>query len=125
MDTEEIERTRKYMAKKNLKAETPTKTFCNQVKKLKKKAKLQCLLQERKLTPEEQNANPQQKQYTEITCQHKIKAQVKEFYGRLYNFQPTNPDKNEIMNAIGPQNIKTLNPQELENTEKEITMNEI
>ena len=125
LDNDEIEKTRKYMAKRNLKAETPTKTFCNQVKKSKKKAKLQCLLQERKLTLEEQNSNPQQKQYTEITCQHKIKAQVKEFYGRLYYFQPTNPDKEEIIHAIGAQNIKTLNTHELENTEKDITMAEI
>ena len=32
IDSEEIESTRKYMAKKNLEAETPTKAFCNQVK---------------------------------------------------------------------------------------------
>ena len=115
----------KIHGKKNLEAETPTKTFCNQVRKSKKKAKLQCLLQERELTLEEQNSNPQQKQYTEITCQHKIKAQVKEFYGRLYYFQPTNPDKQEILNAIGAQNIKTLNTHELENTEKDIKMAEI
>ena len=65
------------MAKRNLEAETPTKSFCNQVKRSKKKVKLQCLLQERKLTPEEQNTNPHQKQYTEIFCQHEIKAQVR------------------------------------------------
>ena len=59
------------MAKRNLEAETPTKSFFNQVNKL------QCLLQERKLTPEEQNANPHQKQYSEIFCQNKIKAQVR------------------------------------------------
>ena len=79
MDNDEIEKTRKYMAKRNLEAETPTKTFCNQVNKCKKKVKLQCLLQERKLTPEEQKQNPQQKQYTETFCQHEIKAQVKKF----------------------------------------------
>ena len=65
------------MANQNLEAETPTKSFCNQVKKAKKKVKLQCLLQERKPTPEEQNSNPHQKQYTEISCQQKIKAQVR------------------------------------------------
>ena len=54
------------MAKKNLGAETPTKSFCNQVNKSKKKFKLQCLLQESKLTPDEQNASQHQKQYTEI-----------------------------------------------------------
>ena len=77
------------------------------------KVKLQCLLQDLKLTPEEQNTNPQQKQYTEIFCRHKIKAQVKEFYGRLYNFQPTNPYKDQIIYAIGLDNIKTLNLHEL------------
>ena len=77
MDNDEVKKTHKYMAKLNLEAETPTKSFCNQVNKSKKKVKLQCLLQECKLTPEEQNANPQQKQYTEIFCQHKIKAQVR------------------------------------------------
>ena len=60
------------MAKWNLEAETPTKSFCNQVNKSKKKVKLQCLLQERKLTPEEQLANPNQKQNVNIFCQNKI-----------------------------------------------------
>ena len=83
MDNDEIEKTRKYMAKHNLEAETPTISFCNQVNKSKKKVKLECLLQEHKLTPEEQNTNPHQKQYTEIFFQNKIKAQVREFYGRL------------------------------------------
>ena len=113
------------MAKHNLETETPTKSFCNQVNKSKKKVKLQCLLQERKLTPEEQTANPYQKQYTEIFCHNKIKAQVREFYGKLSNLQPTNPDKDQILNAIGIENIKTLNPHELEQTEKEISMAEI
>ena len=58
MDNDEIEKTRKYIAKRNLVAETPTKAFCNHSKK---RTKLQCLLQERKLTPEELNANPHQK----------------------------------------------------------------
>ena len=53
MDHDEMGSTRKYMAKCNLEAETPTKSFCNQVNKSKKRVKLQCLLQERKLTPEE------------------------------------------------------------------------
>ena len=61
MDNNKVEKTQKYMAKRNLEAETPTKAFCNQVNKSKKRTKLQCLLQERKLTPEEQNANPHQK----------------------------------------------------------------
>ena len=74
MEAEECERTQKFMAKRNLEAETPTKAFCNQVRKAKNRAKLQCLLQERQPTAEEQNANPLRKQYNEITCQHKIKA---------------------------------------------------
>ena len=113
------------MAKRNLEAETPTKSFCNQVNRAKRKAKLQCLLQERNLTQAEIDTNPQQKQYTEIFCQQKIKEQVKEFYGRLYNFQPTSPDKDAILDAIGPQNVKTLNPHEIEQTESNITMSEI
>ena len=36
MDNNEIEKTRKYMAKRNLEAETPTKSYCNQIKKSKK-----------------------------------------------------------------------------------------
>ena len=83
MDNGEIKKTRKYIAKRNLEAETPTKSFCNQVNKSKKKVKLQCLLQERKLTPEEQIRNPQQKQHTEIFCQHKIKAQVTPMKNKL------------------------------------------
>ena len=52
----------KYIAKRNLEAETPTKSFWNQVNKSKKKVKLQCLLQERILTTEEQISNPNQEQ---------------------------------------------------------------
>ena len=39
----------------------------------------------------------------------------------MYNFQPTNPDKDKIINAIGIENIKTLNPHKLEQTEIEMT----
>ena len=44
IDNDEMESTREYMAKRNLEAETPTKSFCNQVNKSKKKVELQCLL---------------------------------------------------------------------------------
>ena len=37
MDNDEIQKTSKYMANCNLEAETPTKSFCNQVNKSKKK----------------------------------------------------------------------------------------
>ena len=47
MDNDEMESARRYMAKRNLEAETPTKSFCNQANKSKKKIKLQCLLQEK------------------------------------------------------------------------------
>ena len=47
------------------------------------------------------------------------------FYDRLYNFQSTNPDKDQIIDAIGLENIKTLNQHELDQTEKEIPMAEI
>ena len=86
-----MESTRRCMAKCNLEAETPTKSFWNQLNKSKKKVKLQCLLQELKLTPEEQIVNPNQKQYTDIFCQNKIKAEVRNFFGKLYNFQPKKP----------------------------------
>ena len=36
MDHDEMEKTHKYMAKRNLEAETPTKSFCDQVNKSKK-----------------------------------------------------------------------------------------
>ena len=49
------------MAQHNLEAETTTKNFCNQVNKAKQTVKLTCLLQERKLTPEETLADPTQK----------------------------------------------------------------
>ena len=65
------------MAKRNLEAETPTKSFCNQVNKAKKKVKLQCLLQERNLTQAEIDTNPHQKQYTEIFCQERQERYVK------------------------------------------------
>ena len=39
--------------------------------------------------------------------------------------KPTTPNREEIINAIGQENIKTLNPIELELTEREITMNEL
>ena len=109
----------------NLEAEPPTKSFCNQVNKSKKKVKLQCLLQERKLTPEEQKTNSNQKQYMEIFCENKIKAQVREFYANLYNHKHTNPDKEQILKEIGVVSIKTLTPNELEQTEKTNSMAEI
>ena len=43
----------------------------------------------------------------------------------MYNHKPTNPDREEIENTIGKNNIKTLTPEELVETEKQITMNEI
>merc|ERR1712082_345994 len=122
---EEEEKARKYMAQKNLEAETPTKAFCNQMNKVKKRTKLTCLLQERKLTPQEQETNPTQKQIEEIFCQSQIKTKVRDFYANLYNYRPTEPNIEEIREAIGKENIKTLTPEELSQTEKEITMEEI
>ena len=61
----------------------------------------------------------------ETFCQNKIKAQVREFYGQLYNHKSTNPDKEQILKEIGAENIKTLTPKELEQTEKNISMAEI
>ena len=106
-DSEEIENTRKFMAKINLEAKTPTKAFCNQVNNSKKKVKLHCLLEERNLTPDELLANPNQKQYVEIFCQNKIKDQVRGVYAKLYYHKPTNLDKDEILEHIGVENVKT------------------
>ena len=49
-DYEEQEAARKYMAKRNLEAETPTKNFCNQIKKPRKKVKLEHFLKKPKTT---------------------------------------------------------------------------
>ncbi len=124
-DYEEEEKSRRYMAQKNLEAETPTKAFCNQINKAKKRTKLSCLLQERKLTPQETLTDPTQKQFEEIFYQTKIKTQVRDFYANLYNHRPTNPYREEIENAIDKDNITTLTPEELVETEKQITMNDI
>ena len=43
LDIEETQKARKYMAKRNLEAETPTKAFCNQVNKAKKESKTSML----------------------------------------------------------------------------------
>ena len=72
-DYEEQEVAKRYMANRNLEAETPTKNFCNQIKKSRQKAKLACLLKERKLTPAETLDDPSQKQYEEILSQIQIK----------------------------------------------------
>merc|ERR1712239_63499 len=122
---EEEEKARKYMAQRNLEAETPTKAFCNQVNKNKKRTKLTCILQERKPTPQEEKNNPTQKQFEEIFCQVKIKDKVRDFYANLYNHRPTSPDKDEIIRYVGKENLKTLTPDELAQTEKEISMYEI
>merc|ERR1712059_42314 len=98
---DEEEKARKYMAQRNLEAETPTKNFCNQINKSRKKVKLSCLLRERKLTAHETLTDTTQKQFEEIFCQTKIKDEVRDFYANLYNFNPTNPDGVEIENAIG------------------------
>ena len=84
IDYDEQESAKKYMAKRNLEAETPSKNVCNQIKKSKQKAKLTCLMQERDPTPEELIDNPTQKQYEEIFSQVKIKDHVKNFYSALY-----------------------------------------
>ena len=73
LDSEETQKARKYMAKRNLEAETPTKAFCNQVNKAKKKTKLQCLLQERNLKQVEIDTNPQQKQSQKFFARQKLK----------------------------------------------------
>ena len=99
------------MAKRNLEAETPTKNFCNQINKSRKKAQLSCLLQERKLTPQETLDDQTQKKSEEIFCQTKIKDKVRDFYANLYNFKPTNPNEEEINNDIGKNYIKNINPQ--------------
>ena len=36
----------------------------------------------------------------------------------MYNLQPTSSDKDQIIDAVGLENINTLNPHELEQTEK-------
>ena len=77
IDYDKQETARKYMARRNLEAETPSKNFCNQIKKSKQKAKLTCLFQERNPTPEEAIENPTQKQYEEISSQAKNKNHVK------------------------------------------------
>ena len=101
-DYEEQEAARKYMAKRNLEAETPTKSFCSQIRKSKERVKLTNLIKERKLTQAEQLADPTQKQFVEIF--------VKDFYSSLYAKKTTNPNSEEILNAVGKDNIKTLNP---------------
>ena len=119
---QEQEVARKYMAKRNLEDETPTKKFCNQIKKFRQREKLTCLLIERKLSRAETPADPIQKQNEEIFSQTKIKNHVKDFYSNLYAKKPTTPNSDEIIKAVGKDNIETLNPQELELTEKEISM---
>ena len=95
------------------------------MKNSKKKVKLHCLLQECNLTPEELIENPNQKQYTEVLCQDKIKDQVIDFYAKLYYQKPTGPDKDEILRHIGAENVNTITQNELEDTEKSLSMAEI
>ena len=77
IDYEDQETARPYLANRNLEAESPTKKICDKVKKFHKKEKLTCLLQERKLTAHELQADPTQKQYEEIFSQDKIKDHIK------------------------------------------------
>ena len=84
MDHDEQEAARRFLAKRKLEAETPTKNLCNQVKKSKQKTKLTCLLQERELTPQEFSKHPIQVQYEEIHSQAKIKAKAKDFSTKRY-----------------------------------------
>ena len=94
---EDQETARRYLANRNLEAETPTKNFCNQVKNSRKKAKLTCLLQERKLTANEFQNDPTQKQYEEIFSKAKIKDHVKNFYTALYAKNPPNLTKLKLL----------------------------
>ena len=91
-----MESTRKYMAERNLETDTPTNSFCNQVNKSKKKVKLQWMLQERKLTPEEQITNPNQKQYGEIFCQNKLKPKLENIMQTFTITNPQTPTKNKF-----------------------------
>ena len=75
-DHEEEEKARKYVAKSNLEAETPSKNLCNQINKSQKNVKLSFLLQERKPTlretlayPTKNFANPKSKIKSEIFTQ--------------------------------------------------------
>ena len=43
---------------------------------------------------------------------------IKDFYSSLYSKRDADPNLDEVLEAVGPQNIKTLNSQELGNTEK-------
>ena len=43
----------------------------------------------------------------------------------MYNHKPTNTDREEVEDAIGEDKIKTLTLEELVETEKQITINEI
>merc|ERR1712059_151879 len=58
IDIDEQEAAKKFLAKRNLEAETPTKNFCNQVKKSKQKTKIACLLEKRAPTPQEFARDP-------------------------------------------------------------------
>ena len=46
-------------------------------------------------------------------------------YSDSYAKRQTNTNKEDILNRIGTQNLKTINPLELQETEKNITMAEL
>ena len=72
----------------------------------------------KKTYPQETLTDQTQKQFEEIFSQKKIKSHVRDFYANLFNFKPMNPDRGEIKNSIGRDNIKTPTPDELSEAEK-------
>ena len=60
MDDDKIEKTREYMAKRNLEAKTPTKSYCNQVNKSKKKLNYNACFKTQ-INPQGTNCKPKPK----------------------------------------------------------------
>ncbi len=93
--------------------------------KLRKKNKVGSPQEKAQKNSEEQTNHPNSEIHEDIFEQDLIIEEVRSFYHDLYKARTTNPDYEEIVNALGPAAIKKLSDLELRRTEMQITMTEL
>ena len=75
-DYEEEEKARKYMAQKNLEAETPTKAFCNQINKAKKEQSYHVCFKRENLQPKNHKITPLKSNLKKSFVRQKLKPKL-------------------------------------------------
>lgn len=111
---------RKKLAKINQDAETPMCQFHSMVARQEKKVRFVHIKWKDEKTKEEEIAYPNEEFYEDLFTQDAMKEEVYSSYKDLYQHRTSDPDYNEIIDAV-----KTLSEVELQKTEFQITMEEL